>query len=501
MAIVSSFGTVQSIAAATPLSLSPAGSVGAWSGSAYSYANMYRTQPNVRTVVDFLARNVAQLGLHAYRRVSDTDRQRLADFPAIQWLNRPNPSTTRYRLIESTMGDMGVFFSSTWLKVRTPGRLGLVRLPAPQVEIEGGLFPTLFRWNPGSGDPKEFAPSEVVHFGGYDPENAFFAVSPLETLRRILLEEMATQDYRAYYMRNHARMDGVIERDKDQKAWTPEQWKTWRADWRASQTGRENTGNTAVLMPGMTWKERSYSAKDSELTTSRKLTREEVARAYHIPLPMVGILDHATFSNIKEQHKNLYQDALGPWLVMIEEELERQLLPEVDDSENVYFEFNIAEKLKGSFEEQASGLLALVGRPVMTANEGRARVNLPRIDDPTADELAQPLNTETPSQGSESASSSTSSPAPRRSADVDDVDDEELEASAAEVINRHQARQAAKLSGLPAATRPEAFNLTRYNAELTDDLVALGFSIDGARRRAAAVNAETLQRLTDQAIA
>lgn len=475
MAIIRSFGTVQSVAAPAPIVASSSG--GSWPGYAYSYAAMFRTQPNVRTVVEFLARNIAQLGLHAYRRVSDTDRVRLADFPAMQWLKQPNPATTRYRLFDSLMHDMGIYFSSYWLKVRMPNRLGLIRLPPEQVEVEGALLPSLFRWTTSTGDLREFEPSEIVHITGYNPDNAFCGLSPLETLRRILLEEMAAQEYRAFYWRNHARMDGIIERDKDQKPWNPDQYKSWREQWITAQAGRENTGKTAVLMPGMTWKERTFSAKDSELTSARKLTREEVAREYHIPLPMVGILDHATFSNIKEQHKNLYQDALGPWLVMIEEELERQLLPEVDDPDDVYFEFNIAEKLKGSFEEQADGLVKLVGRPLLTANEGRARLNLSRIDDESADELAQPLNTSTPSQGALAP------------AEPDD-------AAAASVIAKHRARQAARLEKLEATDRPGAFNLTRYNAELTDDLVSVGFSQERARAIAERTNDETLRELT-----
>ena len=128
-----------------------------------------------------------------------------------------------------------------------------------------------------------------------------------------------------------------------------------------------------------------------EYLAGRKLTREECARAYHIPLPMVGILDNATFSNITEQHKNLYQDSLGPWLAMIEQEIELQLLPEFGDTENVYVEFNIAEKLKGSFEEQIKALQSAVGRPWMTPNEARAKLNLPRKGG-DADQLAMPLN-------------------------------------------------------------------------------------------------------------
>ena len=49
---------------------------------------------------------------------------------------------------------------------------------------------------------------------------------------------------------------------------------------------------------------------------TRKLTREEVAAAYWIPPPMVGILDYANFSNVTEFHKMLYADALGPWFTL-----------------------------------------------------------------------------------------------------------------------------------------------------------------------------------------
>ena len=46
-----------------------------------TYGAMYRRQPAVRTVVDFLARNVAQLNAKVYERVSNTDRIEVYDHP------------------------------------------------------------------------------------------------------------------------------------------------------------------------------------------------------------------------------------------------------------------------------------------------------------------------------------------------------------------------------------------------------------------------------------
>src|SRR5205823_4349311 len=111
---------------------------------------------------------------------------------------------------------------------------------------------------------------------------------------------------------------------------------------------------------------------------------------YHIPLPMVGILDHATFSNMEQMHEMLYQDTFGPWLQELAEDIMLQLLPEFGDTDNVYVEFDIAAKLAGSFEEQAAVLQSATGAPYMLRNEARARLNLPELED--GDQLVTPLN-------------------------------------------------------------------------------------------------------------
>lgn len=398
MAIVQSFGTIQTFAAPSGMAVIDT-RAGSWDSalSAHTYAAIYSSQPNVRTVVDFLARNIAQLGIHAFRRISDTDRERLADHDVAQWLANPNPGITRYRLMEALMQDLGIYFRAYWLKVRLPeGRIGLARLPPESMTVEGWLLPSAFIWTLPDHREVRLAPSQVVYFTGYDPCNPLEGLSPLETLRQILEEDQAAHTFRRSFWRNSARFEGVIMRPATAPKWTPDQKQAFREQLDTRFTGA-GAGRNLVLEDGMTYLANSSTAKDSEYTASRKLTAEEVARAYHVPLPMVGILDHATFSNIREQHKNLYQDCLAPWCEMIQGELERQLLPESSDPEDVYLEFNIADKLKGSFEEQADSLFKMTGRPIMTANEARSRLNLPSMkDDPTADQLAMPLNTASP---------------------------------------------------------------------------------------------------------
>ena len=263
----------------------------------YDYATLYRQQPNVRTCVDFLARNIAQLGLHVFRRVSETDRVRLRDHPLAQVLGMPMPAqfkVTRYRLIESLVADMGVYFNAYWLKVPTGDNLALMRVPPPYVEVKGGLMPTQYVVTIGTRR-LEYAPEQVVHFRGYNAESATTGLSPLETLRRVLAEEHAMGDYREHFWQNAARQAGIIERPPGAPEWSPGARARFKAEFEALYSGGDNSGKTAILEEGMTWKEGTFNAQESEYLGGRKLTREECARAYHIPLPMVGILDHATF--------------------------------------------------------------------------------------------------------------------------------------------------------------------------------------------------------------
>lgn len=454
------------------------------------YAVLYREQPNVRTCVDFLARNIAQLGLHVFRRVSETDRARLRDHGLARTLAKPLPAEmkmTRYRLNEFLMGDLGVYFNAYWLKIRGEnGQIGLLPIPAMYVNVAGGLVPTKYEVTIG-GKKREFSPAEIVHFRGYNPENPISGLSPLETLRRVLAEEHESGNYRQGFWRNGARIGGVIKRPKDAPEWKDDARGRFIAEWEELYSGQENSAKTAVLEEGMEYQPMTFNAQESEYLAGRKLTREECARAYHIPLPLVGILDHATFSNIQEQHKHLYQDSLGPWLAMIEQDIELQLLPEYADSEGVYVEFNINEKLQGSFEEQTKSMQSAVGRPWMTPNEARARQNLPAMEG-DADELVTPLNVIVGGQASprDSAPPAASGqagalPVGQKARGLDSAAPrlrQQHEKQWTAVLSRHYQRQrAAIVSRVPKAAKADIGGVwwddDRWNTELTADLFKL----------------------------
>lgn len=389
-----------------------------YSGNTESYGELFLRQPNVRIVNGFLARNIAQLGLHAYERVSDTERRRLDPAHELSRLiRRPNPYTTRYAFVNAMILDLGIYDVFAALKVRNPetGSLRLFRIPPYLFEPIGDswIAPAGIRLLGNKARP-EFTREQIVYMHGYHPTDPRAGASPLEALRRTLAEEAAASQWREQLFRRGARISGVIERPADAPKWSDTARARFRSDWQALYAGAgELSGANPVLEEGMTWKAASFSSHDVEYLAARRLSREEVAAAYFVSPLFVGILDHANFSNVAEQHKHLYQDTLGPRLVEVEEELEAQVLPDFADldPDKTYLEFNLAEKLKGTFEEQAAVIQTMVGAPVMSRNEGRARLNLAPIAG--GDDLVTPLNVLVGGQASPRDSAPTSGAAGR----------------------------------------------------------------------------------------
>ena len=371
---------------------------------ALTYEAIYRTQPNVRTVVSFLATNVAQVGVHTYQRRGETDRVRLRDHPLAVALTDPWPGVTQYQLIEALVSDLAIYAEAFWLKVARPNdQLGLFRVPPPalaKIEYDDAGLPRSFTFTRGNGKPPLVVGADrVAYFPSYSPIGPGAAESTLESLRLLLAEDMEAARYREQLWRNGARVGGVLKRPMEAPDWSPETRQRFKAEWRSWYTGDNGSdaGGTPILEDGMEFVSGGFTSEQAQYLDARKLTMVQVAAAYHVPPPMVGVLDNANFSNVREFHRSLYQDTLGPWFRRIEQQVNASVLPDTAPTEGVYVEFNVSEKLRGSFEEQSVALYRAVGAPYMTRSEARARMNLPERAD--ADGLIVPLNTAATSPG------------------------------------------------------------------------------------------------------
>lgn len=360
-------------------------------------AEIWRTQPHLRTVVTFMARNIAQLGLHAFVRVDETDRQRTRTGKLAQTLARPNANTTTYELIFGLVADLALYDCAYLHFTRdplAPGGYSLYRLPPSWVTAQGGdafSFASYLVQVSGGVSRVKLDASSVVDFHGWNPADARYGSSPVGALKGILAEQMMAVSHRQLTWQRGGRISSVLTRPAG-ATWSPEARESFRADWKQKFTeGGTQSGGTPILEDGMTINRLDFNAHENQFVEAARLALATVAGVYHVNPTMLGDNTGASYSNVREFRKMLYGDSLGPIISQLEDRINTFLVPVLEpETSGLYCEFNIAEKLQGNFEEQAAALSSSVGAPYMLRAEARARLNLPAI--PDADQLVVPLN-------------------------------------------------------------------------------------------------------------
>lgn len=463
-----------------------------------SVAQLYRTQPNLRAVVDFLATNAAQVPIKVYERADENDRVRITDSPAALLLSRPNRDTTSYELKRRIYTDLLLYDRHVSLLMRdADAESGWQLRPIPASWISGyeGSNPwapeAVYIANPYAGRRVAVPADAIVLFHGYDPEDMARQCSPVEALADVLHEQVESNSFRRQMWRNGGRFNAYIRRPADVEEWSDEQFARFRDSWDESWAGRDAAqgGKMPILEDGMEIKTVPFSAHDAEWSEAKKLGREDVAAVYHVNPALVWPGSGQTYASARDNARALYNDTLAPWLMQVTDRINADLLPRIGEPRAHYAEYDLSVKLQGSFEERAQVLQAAVGAPYMTRDEARALLNLPHIDG--ADQLITPLNVvegglasprdtdptvdrysgEAETKALDCGCSACKSAATPKEHKAYPPDEEAKEF--AEALSAYFERQGKSVLARIGAGRDDWWDAERWNGELADDLFAI----------------------------
>lgn len=458
-----------------------------------SARQLYATQANLHAVVSFLADSVAQLPLKVYVRNAEFDRMRDRDSNAAKLLYRPNADQTSYEFWNAVSTElllMGV--STVWVLPDPDSESGLQLRLIPKEwitdsERKTNYAPDMIRVTTnGSGRVIEIPRTEFIQFRMYSPGNPGGYQSPIAALRQTLNEQIQADKFRTEIWSSSGRFNAYLTRPSNVQPWNDEQRKAFVTAFREGWgKGGSNAGKIPLLEDGMEIKPYQFNAKEAQYAETKQLSREDVAAAYHVNPSLIWHTTTQTYASAKDNARALYADCLGPTLQMLQQRINSFLLPMIGADPNLYVEFDLTEKLKGSFEERASILQASVGGPWMTRNEARADNNLPPVDG--GDELIVPLNVVEGGQASPQDTHMNQNsgepevkliiPSHRKDNEntirikgkSDDEEDEEV----AEVLRKFFKRQANSVLPKLGAKSAEWWDEDRWNEELADDLLPL----------------------------
>lgn len=458
---------------------------------------LYATQANLHAVVSFLADSVAQLPLKVYERKSENIRIRNRDSIAAKLLYRPNPDQTSYEFFNALVLEYLLFGETIVIVLQDDSESGYQIRVVPNEWVEKREYNTNFApsklYIRANNDSRriELDASNFVIFKMYNPGSPATYQSPIASLKQTLSEQIQANKFRTAIWKSSGRMNAYITRPANVTPWTKEARDAWTEAFRKGwSVGGQKAGSMPILEDGMDIKPFNFSAKEAQYTESVQLSREDVAAAYHVNPSLIWHTTTQTYASAKDNARALYADCLGPLLQMLQQRINSFLLPMVDKNLNLYVEFDLEEKLKGSFEERASIYQSAAGVPYLTVNEVRAELNRPPL--PDGDERVIPLNVLVGGQMSpqdstpDSYSNMYSSAKPKVKAVEDELQHGTLKISTESseddvkkfqsVLEKFFKRQKASIATKLKAVE-DWWDADRWNKELANDLYPILLSV------------------------
>lgn len=211
---------------------------------------------------------------------------------------------------------------------------------------------------------------DVLHIRLHTPRHPLKGVSPIlaTTLDRAVSGAALNQQV-AFYL-NQARPSFMLETDEKL---TADQTRDLRERWDL-QTQGANAGGTPILAWGLKAKPVGASARDGELAELLKMSDQNIALAFRMPLQVLGI-GSTPFASTEALMASWRATGLGFVLNHIEEAF--GILFGLKGFPEEYLELDTNALLRSSFKEMVDALTNGTRR-VMTPNEARSFFDLPK---------------------------------------------------------------------------------------------------------------------------
>lgn len=354
------------------------------------------TLPAVWRAANLLSSGPAKLPLFVYRRAGE-GKDRDPSHPAYSLLRyTPNESMGAF-VWKRAMQAQAVIKGNAYSYITRNGAGEPIELlPLDQettypVRANGVLsYVTTIRFPDGSQEMRRMAPEDVFHIKGF----GFDGIMGLDLLtyaRECLGLGLALQKYGSIFFKNSSRPNVVLLHPAKL---TPEAADKLRERWERLSGGLENAHRTAVLDQGLTVKELTLNARESQLVEQKKLTLVDVANIWGVPVHKIGGEGRTAYASLEQENQSYLDDGLDPWLVQWEEEAREKLLTEEQKDKDTHIvEFCREALVRADLTARANYYrTALGGRGWMAPNEVRTRENLNESDEPDADLMLTPLN-------------------------------------------------------------------------------------------------------------
>lgn len=353
----------------------------------------------VEACVSAYSQTVAMCPGDHWRRLSDGGRERVTGSALTRIIRRPND----YQTISDLMlnGTRELYQTGEWfaLAIRNNrfeiSELHMMRSCQSRAHVAetGEIFYQL------SGNPiidRRFGPEimvparDVLHIRLHTPRDPLRGETPLMAAALDVAASNASLHQHISFMQNQARPSIVLATDQ---IFTAEQSRQLREAWDA-QTRGDGAGGTPILTAGLKPMTVGASAQDSQLAELMRMSDQNIALVFRVPLQVLGVGD-TPFASTEALMSAWKASGLGFALNHIEEAFGQ--LFGLAGFPDEYVEFNTDALLRSSFKEMVEGLARSTISGIHSPDEARGKFDLPRVPDgagaePRVQEQVLPLS-------------------------------------------------------------------------------------------------------------
>ena len=364
------------------------------------YPDTALTSAVVYACVNVLAQTIAALPLPVYRRLPNGGKERAPEhrlYPILHDL--PNPEMTSFELRMALVGHQALWGNAYAEIERSDAGINAL-WPLRPDRMTPGRDETgalVYNYRLPNGQPKVFQFVQIMHWRALSG-NGIVGYSPIAQAAESVGLDLATRQYGARFFGNDSRPGGFLTHPK-----TLSDAAATRiaARWEQGHRGLSNAQRVAVLEEGITWTQVGIPPEEAQFLETRRYGRSEIAGLYRVPLHMINDLERATFSNVEHLSLEFAKFTLTPWLVQIEQAIQRDLFAISDGKRTCFAEHLMDGLLRGDIQSRYAAYNTAHMGGWMNADEIRERENMNQLPGGAGAHYWMPLNMQTVDQALE----------------------------------------------------------------------------------------------------
>ena len=325
----------------------------------------------VYACVRVISETIASLPLGIYETVNDGN-EKATDHPLYRLLHdEPNSEMTSFVFREVMLAHL-LLYGNSYSQIIRSGKnqvIGLYPLLPDHMDVDRDSKGNLtYTYTTSDGKTVSIKPRDVLHIPGLGFDGVM-GYSPIALEKNAIGLGIASEEYGSKFFSNGARPSGILIHPN-----TVKNPKALRESWNSAYGGSSNSNRVAILEEGMKLEPIAIPNNEAQLLETRKFQVDEICRIFRVPPHLVGNLEHATFSNIEHQSIDFAVHTIRPWLVRIEQAMNRALLSD-QETGRFFVQFNIDGLMRGDYKSRMEGYAIGRQNGWLSANDIRALEN------------------------------------------------------------------------------------------------------------------------------